>query len=122
MQGRLLLGLPVDGKRYFDFEVNLLTLGGECKALEMVDELGIDLKEEEPNRADKLLIDLAYLCQQVTFIGVDEKQITPRYLLEHLATDDYVLLTKSIGELRKKHIVDGGNLNQADSDSAHDMT
>lgn len=123
MQGRLLLGLPVNGKLCFDFEVHLLTLGDECNALEMIEELGIVSKEDKPlSQADRMLIDLAYLCQQVTFVGVDKKQITPQYLLEHLSPDDYVLITEVQAELRKKRIAVGDNLSQAKSEPSPTMT
>lgn len=115
MDGRLLLGLPVNGKRYFDFKVHLLTLGDECNALEMIAELGIVKKEDEPlSQAENMLMDLAYLCQQVEFMGVDNTQITPHYLLDNLATDDYVLINEVILALRKKHIAAGESQSQRD--------
>lgn len=43
---RLLLGIPYGDSRYFDFDVRLLTLGGECAALEKIAELGLDEKEK----------------------------------------------------------------------------
>ncbi|WP_342393779.1 hypothetical protein [Avibacterium paragallinarum] len=54
MDGRLLLGLPINGQRYFDFKVHLLTIGDECNALEMIAELGIVQKEDKPlSQAEK---------------------------------------------------------------------
>ncbi|MGY4700386.1 hypothetical protein ACVND7_12245 [Avibacterium paragallinarum] len=115
MGGRLLFGLPVNGKRYFDFKVHLLTLGDECNALEMIAELGIVPKEDKPlSQAEKMLMDLAYLIQQVEFVGVNKAVITPEYLLNHLATDDYALINEAILELRKKHIAAGESHSQSD--------
>lgn len=115
MDGRLLLGLPVNGKRYFDFKVHLLTLGDECNALEMIADLGIVQKEDKPlSQAEKMLMDLAYLIQQVEFVGVNKAVITPEYLLNHLATDDYALINEAIFELRKKHIAAGERQSQSD--------
>ncbi|MFZ7224343.1 hypothetical protein [Avibacterium avium] len=123
MDGRLLLGLPVNGKRYFDFKVHLLTLGDECNALEMIAELGIVPKEDKPlSQAEKMLMDLAYLIQQVEFVGVNKAVITPEYLLNHLATDDYALISEVIFELRKKHIAAGESLSQESVQPASAMT
>lgn len=123
MDGRLLFGLPVNGKRYFDFKVHLLTLGDECNALEMVADLGIVQKEDKPlSQAETMLIDLAYLCQQVEFIGVDKQHITPEYLLNHLATDDYALINEVILALRKKHIAAGESQNKENNQSGPVMT
>ncbi|MEE6042712.1 hypothetical protein [Avibacterium paragallinarum] len=122
MDGRLLLGLPVNGKRYFDFKVHLLTLGDECNALELVADLGI-LSEDKPlKQAERMLFELAYLCQQVEFIGVDKKQITPAYLLDNLAADDYVIINEAILNLKKKHIDAGESQHQEDSLAAPTMT
>ncbi|MEE6030329.1 hypothetical protein [Avibacterium paragallinarum] len=123
MDGRLLLGLPINGQRYFDFKVHLLTIGDECNALEMIAELGIVQKEDKPlSQAEKMLMDLAYLIQQVEFVGVDNTQITPHYLLDNLATDDYVLINEAILALRKKHIAAGESQHQEDSLAATAMT
>lgn len=74
--------LPVDGKRYFDFKVHLLTLGDECNALEMIANLVATGEAKPLSKAEKMLMDLAYLCQQVEFVGVDKQYITPEYLLK----------------------------------------
>ena len=108
---RLLLGIPYAGRRYFDFDVKLLTLGGECAALEKVAELGLDDKEKL-NKAEQMLVDLAYLSEQLEIVGLVEDELTPRFLLDNLATDDYVLITQAIAELRKKHIDAGESLNK----------
>ncbi|OOF45611.1 hypothetical protein BKK51_05875 [Rodentibacter trehalosifermentans] len=107
---RLLLGIPYQGKRYFDIELRLLTLGGECAALEKVAELGLDEKETL-NKAEQMLVDLAYLSEQIDVVGIDKTALTPEFLLDNLTTDDYVLITEAIAELRKKHIADGDNPN-----------
>ncbi|MCQ9121199.1 hypothetical protein BKG95_10180 [Rodentibacter pneumotropicus] len=107
---RLLLGVPYQGKRYFDVEARLLTLGRECAALEKIAELGLDSKEKL-NKAEQMLVDLAYLSEQFKVIGIPKDKLTPQFLLNNLATDDYVLITEAIAELRKKHIADGDNPN-----------
>lgn len=103
---RLLLGLPFGGQRHFEFKVKLLTLGGECAALEKVDALKLGEKERL-TRAEQTLVDLAYFSEQVEIDGIAPAQLTPAYLLEHLATDDYVLINDAILALRKKHIAAG---------------
>ncbi|OOH87335.1 hypothetical protein BMT54_10010 [Pasteurellaceae bacterium 15-036681] len=100
LSGRLLLGLLYQGKYYFDFKVSILTMGGECAALEVVE--GLNLNTDKPSRKDKSLIDLAYLAQQFEIDGVPKEAMTPEYLLENLATDDFILIEKLISELRKK--------------------
>lgn len=100
---RLLLGIPYQGKRYFDVNVRLLTLGGECVALEKIAELGLEEKETL-TKAEQMLVDLAYLSAQIDVVGIDNAALTPEFLLDNLATDDYVLINEAITELRKKHI------------------
>lgn len=100
---RLLLGIPYQGKRYFDFDVRLLTLGGECVALEKIAELGLEEKETL-TKAEQMLVDLAYLSEQFDVTGIPKDALTPQFLLDNLSTDDYMLITKAIAELRKKHI------------------
>lgn len=90
---RLLLGISYEDKRYFDFGVRLLTLGGECAALEKVAELGLDEKENL-TKAEQMLVDLAYLSEQLDIIGLAQDKLTPQFLLDNLATDDYVLITQ----------------------------
>lgn len=105
MNGRLLLGLPHDGKRYFDVKVRLLTIGDECGALELIADLGLKYEDNSP-RAEKLR-DLAYLLAQVEFVGIAAGTLTPAYLLDNLTTDDYVIIMGLIGELREKFIAAG---------------
>ncbi|HHW7447922.1 hypothetical protein [Pasteurella multocida] len=107
MQGRLLLGVPFNGAQYFDFNVKILTLGLECQALEWIEEKG--LAKDELNKAEQTLVDLAYLCQQLEISGIDKVSLTPEFLLDNLSTDDYVLITDLIGQLRKKCIDVGEN-------------
>lgn len=111
---RLLLGISYGGVLYFDFNVKLLTLGGECAALEKVAELGLD-KKETLNQAEQMLIDLAYLSEQLDVVGIPQDKLTPTFLLDHLATDDYVLVTEAISDLRKKHIDAGENPSQSEA-------
>lgn len=112
---RLLLGIPYGDRRYFDFDVRLLTLGGECAALEKVSELGLDEKENL-TKAEQMLVDLAYLSEQLDIIGIAQDKLTPQFLLDNLATDDYVLITQAIAELRKKHIDAGENPSKAETE------
>ncbi|OOF59290.1 hypothetical protein [Rodentibacter myodis] len=112
---RLLLGIPYQGKRYFDIEPRLLTLGRECAALEKIADLGLDGKEKL-NKAEQMLVDLAYLSEQFKVIGIPKETLTPQFLLNTLATDDYVLITEAIADLRKKHIDAGENLSQANAE------
>ncbi|OOF46943.1 hypothetical protein BKK52_10555 [Rodentibacter trehalosifermentans] len=112
---RLLFGLPFNDQRHFDFEVNLLTLGGECAALEKIAELGLDSKEKL-NKAEQMLVDLAYLSEQFKVLGIPKDTLTPQFLLNNLATDDYVLITQAIAELRKKHIDAGESLNKPNTE------
>lgn len=109
MQGRLLLGLPFEGKRYFDFSVNILTIGGECEALEWIVEEG--LAKEELTQAESALVDLAYLCAQLEVHGIPKFILEPSYLLENLSTDDYLIINEAVSALRKKHIDAGDNPN-----------
>lgn len=112
---RLLLGIPYGDRRHFDFDVRLLTLGGECAALEKVAELGLHEKEKL-TKAEQMLVDLAYLSEQLDIIGIAQDKLTPQFLLDNLATDDYVLITQAIAELRKKHIDAGENPSKAETE------
>lgn len=112
---RLLLGMPYGDSRYFDFDVRLLTLGGECAALEKVTELGLDEKEKL-TKAEQMLVDLAYLSEQLDIIGIAQDKLTPQFLLDNLATDDYVLITQAIADLRKKHIDAGESQSKVEAE------
>lgn len=105
LAGRLLMGLVFEGRLYFDVKVRLMTLADECCALALIEEDGIKLDSEK--HEDRMLVDLAYLSQQFELEGVPKEALTPRYLFEHLATDDYNLLMKLVAELRKKRIACG---------------
>ena len=105
---RLLLGIPYGNSRRFDFEVRLLTLGGECAALEKIAELGLDEKEK--------LTKAAYLSEQLDIIGIAQDKLTPQFLLDNLATDDYVLITQAIADLRKKHIDAGESQSKVEAE------
>lgn len=107
LSGQFLLGLPYKDKTHYDFKVRILTMGGECMALEVIEECKIPL--DSTKKADQTLIDLAYLAQQIEVDGIPSQALTPQFLLDNLATDDYLLVTDLIGELRKKRIEDGGH-------------
>lgn len=113
LSGRLLLGVPYQGKLHFDFTVKVLTLGGECAALETIAEL--EIEAENAKTADNTLIELAYLQQQVEIEGVPNAVLTPAFLLDNLATDDYLLIQAQIETLRKKRQDAGESLATAGS-------
>lgn len=104
-EGSLLLGLPYRGKLYFDVKAQALTVGDECLVLEVIDDLVLDSVDNKHKR--EMLSELAYLAAQIEIIGVPQDALTPAYLLEHLATDDYEILLSLISDVRKKRIAVG---------------
>ncbi|MCT8656674.1 hypothetical protein KZ415_06020 [Glaesserella parasuis] len=79
-------------------------MGGQCTALEMIDAMGID--EENASHKEAILVDMAYLSQQVSFDGIPAEIVDAQFLFEHLATDDYwqlleatLMLKKSLSEM-----------------------
>ncbi|PJG83766.1 hypothetical protein [Caviibacterium pharyngocola] len=108
MDGRLLLGVPYNGTLHFDFKVKLLSLAGECQALEWAEELDLP-EEEKQNREEKLLHELCFLVPQLDIDGIPETVLTPRFLLQNLSPSDYVLVWGQLDNLRKKHIDAGAN-------------
>lgn len=107
MQGRLLMGIAFAGKVYYDFTVNLLTLGGECQALELIDELGLPADDDERSRGQKMLAELCFLSQQFKVDSVPQAQMTPQFLLDNLTPTDYVIVVDLLDTLRKKQIAAG---------------
>ena len=103
METRLKLGVLYNGTLHYDVLVKILTVGGECQALEVISDLGLSDKETL-SHAEQMLIDLAYLAQQVEFDGIPREAVTPVFLLDNLATDDYVLINNEINQLRKKRM------------------
>nr|DAD69121.1 MAG TPA: hypothetical protein [Myoviridae sp. ctRD66] len=103
MKTRLKLGVLYNGTLHHDVLVKILTVGGECQALEVINDLGLSDKETL-STAEQMLVDLAYLAQQVEFDGVPREDVTPAFLLDNLATDDYVLINNEINQLRKKRM------------------
>lgn len=108
MKTRLKLGVLYNGTLHHDVLVKILTVGGECQALEVINDLGLSDKETL-STAEQMLVDLAYLAQQVEFDGIPREEVTPTYLLDNLATDDYVLINNEINQLRKKRMSVSGN-------------
>ncbi|MDE3935236.1 hypothetical protein NUQ42_03300 [Glaesserella parasuis] len=99
-----LLGFEYQGKVFKQANVRLLTMGGQCTALEMIDAMGID--EENASHKEAILVDMAYLSQQVSFDGIPAEIVDAQFLFEHLATDDYwqlleatLMLKKSLSEM-----------------------
>lgn len=106
--GDLLLGLPYQGQIYSVVTVSALTMGAECEALETIAELGLD--ENTSERVAEMLIEFAYLAEQIEVVGIPKAVLTPHYLLENLTTDDYGLISDLIMTLRKKRILALENL------------
>lgn len=107
MKIELGLGIEYLGKLYKTANVRLLTMGGQCSALEMIDALGID--EENASHKEKTLVDMAYLSQQVSFEGLSAEKVDAQFLFEHLTTDDYWQLLEATLTLKKKRIGNGEN-------------
>ncbi len=103
MKTHLKLGVLYNGTLHHDVLVKILTVGGECQALEVISDLGLSDKETL-STSEQMLIDLAYLAQQVEFDGIPREDVTPAFLLDNLATDDYVLINNEINQLRKKRM------------------
>ena len=112
MKIRLKLGVLYNGTLHHDVLVKILTMGGECQALEVINDLGLSDKETL-STAEQMLVDLAYLAQQVEFDGIPREAVTPVFLLDNLATDDYVLINNEINQLRKKRMGVSENLETA---------
>ena len=104
MKTRLKLGVLYNGTLHYDVLVKILTVGGECQALEVINDLGLSDDKETLSHAEQMLVDLAYLAQQVEFDGIPREAVTPAFLLDNLATDDYVLINNEINQLRKKRM------------------
>lgn len=103
MKTRLKLGVLYNGTLHHDVLVKILTVGGECHALEVISDLELSDKETL-STAEQMLVDLAYLAQQVEFDDIPREAVTPAFLLDNLATDDYVLINNEINQLRKKRM------------------
>ncbi|MDG6832008.1 hypothetical protein ACN9OS_05235 [Glaesserella parasuis] len=100
-----LLGFEYQGKVFKQANVRLLTMGGQCTALEMIDAMGIN--EENASHKETILVDMAYLSQQVSFDGIPAEIVDAQFLFEHLATDDYWQLLEATLTLKKKRIGNG---------------
>ena len=111
LAGRFLLGVPYQGVVCYGFQVKVLTMGAECTALDMIADLGVDPKSTKAS--DTMLIEMAYLAQQLEIDGIPNSALTPQFLLENLATDDYTLVLDLIAQLRKKRQDAGEPLNPA---------
>ena len=103
--GDLLLGLPYQGQLYYAVQVSALTMGAEYRALETIETL--KLPENTPERVREVLAEFAYLREQIEVEGIPQKVLTPHYLLKHLTTDDYGLISGLILDLRKKRMLAG---------------
>ncbi|MCT8615997.1 hypothetical protein KZ477_02535 [Glaesserella parasuis] len=97
-----LLGFEYQGKVFKQANVHLLTMGGQCSALEMIDAMGIN--EENASHKETILVDMAYLSQQVSFDGIPAEIVDAQFLFEHLATDDYWQLLEATLMLKKQPI------------------
>lgn len=108
MRGRFLMGVMHDGVLHYNFSVKLLSLGGECEALDLIDDLNLP-DEDNRNRAENMLAELCFLAQQIEIDGINRDVLTPQFLLDNLSPDDYVLAWGLLGDLRKKQIDAGAN-------------
>ncbi|MCT8630333.1 hypothetical protein KZ339_03155 [Glaesserella parasuis] len=103
-----LLGFEYQGKVFKQANVHLLTMGGQCSALEMIDAMGIN--EENASHKETILVDMAYLSQQVSFDGIPAEIVDAQFLFEQLATDQYWQLPEATLKLKKKPIGNGASL------------
>lgn len=102
-----LLGFEYQGKVFKQANVRLLTMGGQCTALEMIDAMGIN--EENASHKETTLVDMVYLSQQVSFDGIPAEIVDAQFLFEHLAMDDYWQLLEATLALKKKPIGNGAS-------------
>lgn len=112
-----LLGFEHNGVIYRDCTVRLLTMGGQCTAQEMVADLGLEENSDALSKREQTLVDMAYLSQQVSFDGLDKETITPQFLFDNLAADDYWTLIEATLELRKKRLENGESQSESESPS-----
>lgn len=113
-RGLLLLGLPYNGKLYFEVKVHAMTIGDECEALEAIENSKKEASLSESQIVQNMLVDLAYLSAQIEIVGVPKSVLTPQFLLENLSTDDYAILFSLIDDVRKKRIDAGESPETAD--------
>lgn len=117
MKVTLNLGIEYNGKILRDCTVRLLTMGGQCTAQEMITDLGLEENSETLSKCEQTLVDMAYLSQQVIFDGLDKETVTPQFLFDNLATDDYWTLIEATLELRKKRSENGASQSENESPS-----
>lgn len=117
MKVTLHFGIECNGQIHRDCTVRLLTMGGQCTAQEMIADLGIEENSEALSQREKTLVDMAYLSQQVSFTGLDKATVTPQFLFDNLATDDYWTLIEATLELRKKRLENGASQSESESPS-----
>ncbi|MEG9490767.1 hypothetical protein [Mannheimia indoligenes] len=117
MKVTLNLGIEYNGKIHRDCTVRLLTMGGQCTAQEMVADLGFEENSESLSKREQTLVDMAYLSQQVSIDGLDKETVTPQFLFDNLATDDYWTLIEATLELRKKRLENGESQSESKSPS-----
>ncbi|AWX14646.1 hypothetical protein CEP49_06780 [Mergibacter septicus] len=99
----MLYGIVVNGIVYRDFSVKLLTIGGQCLAVEQLAEIGLNI-DEKSSTADVMLNNLVYLSQQLEIEGVASDKITGQFLQENLTADDYLIITETLEILKKKRL------------------
>ncbi|MDP8040106.1 MULTISPECIES: hypothetical protein [Pasteurellaceae] len=102
--GKLNFGLSFNGKIHKDFSVKLLTVGGNCKAQEVLADLGIEPESE--SLRDRTIVDMAHLVEQVDISGIPKSALTVDFMLENLVDEDYWLILEALVELRKKRLGD----------------
>lgn len=115
MKVTLNLGIEYNGKIHRNCTVRLLTMGGQCTAQEMIADLGLEENSEALSKREQTLVDMAYLSQQVSFAGLDKETVTPQFLFDNLATDDYWTLIEATLDLRKKRLENGESQSESES-------
>lgn len=115
MKVTLNLGIEYNGKIHRNCTVRLLTMGGQCTAQEMIADLGLEENSDALSKREQTLVDMAYLSQQVSFDGLDKETITPQFLFDNLAADDYWTLIEATLDLRKKRLENGESQSESES-------
>lgn len=105
VNGKLIYGIEVEGKYYYDFTIQPLTLAAE---LTVLDYLEANNQYTENSETYKLVVEsLAFWTQQLTFNGLSPDKLTVELLLDNLTSEDYQTILTSLSELREKSIAAG---------------
>lgn len=91
-EGKLLVGVEHEGKRYYDFELHQKKIRYSVEAME---ELGPD--------ASQARLDIAVLSRQLAIPGIPQEAITTDFLLD-MDDADMEVIDRAEADLRKKLI------------------